>query len=105
MLKWRHWFMQLRTRLWIKPALTGLAAVAWIEMAYIASSWQMKPPFEIDRDVILSLLQILASTMLTVAIFAVTAMVSAFSSVTTTATPRASRLIMQDRSSQNALAA
>ena len=105
MLKWRYWLMQLRTRLWIKPALTGLVAVGWIEMAYIASSWQMKPPFEIDRDVVLSLLQILASTMLTVAIFAVTAMVSAFSAVTTTATPRASRLIMQDRSSQNALAA
>lgn len=105
MLKWRFLLTQLRTRLWIKPSLTGLAAVVWIETAYLAGTWTMQAPFEIDREVMLSLLQILASTMLTVAIFAVTAMVGAYSSVTTTATPRASRLIMQDRSSQNALAA
>ncbi|RYD41684.1 MAG: DUF2254 domain-containing protein, partial [Verrucomicrobiaceae bacterium] len=43
--------------------------------------------------------------MLTVAIFAVSAMVGAFSSVATTATPRATRIVMQDRSAQNALAA
>ncbi|SKA80231.1 Uncharacterized membrane protein [Prosthecobacter debontii] len=105
MLKWRYLLMQLRTRLWIKPALTGLAATVWIETAFIASNWRMRPPFEIDRELMLSLLQILASTMLTVAIFAVTAMVGAYASVTTTATPRASRLVMQDRSSQNTLAA
>nr|WP_226895329.1 DUF2254 domain-containing protein [Luteolibacter marinus] len=92
--------------MWIKPALTGLGAAVWIELALLLPRHlHFDPPFEIDRDLLLSLLQILASTMLTVAIFAVSAMVAAFSSVTTTATPRATRIVMQDRSSQNALAA
>lgn len=106
MSKFRYFLLQLRSKLWIKPALTGLGAVAWVEFALISPRFlPFDPPFEVDRDVLLSLLQILASTMLTVAIFAVTAMVSAFSSVTTTATPRATRIVMQDRSSQNTLAA
>lgn len=105
MAKLRYLLSQLRTRLWVKPALTGLGAVLWIEGAYLVSQhWRDEPWFEVDREVLLSLLQILASSMLTVAIFAVTAMVGAYSAVTTTATPRASRLVMQDRSSQNALA-
>ncbi len=98
--------MQLRTKLWIKPALTGLVAVLWIEASlYFGSRWTFEPPFKIDRDVLLSLLQILGTSMLTVAIFAVSAMVAAYSAVATTATPRASRLVMQDQSSQNALSA
>lgn len=52
----------------------------------------------------LNLLGILASTMLTVATFSVSAMVGAFAAVSTTATPRATRIVMADRSSQNALA-
>lgn len=105
MAKLRYLLSQLRSRLWVKPALTGLGAVLWIEGALLISQyWRGEPWFEVDREVLLSLLQILASSMLTVAIFAVTAMVGAYSAVTTTATPRASRLVMQDRSSQNALA-
>lgn len=106
MSKFRYFLLQLRSKLWIKPALTGLGAVAWVEFAMLSPRFiPWDPPFEVDRDVLLSLLQILASTMLTVAIFAVSAMIAAFSSVTTTATPRATRIVMQDRSSQNTLAA
>lgn len=102
----RYFLVQLRSKLWLKPALTGLGAVAWVEIALFTAGYsRLKPPFEIERDILLSLLQILASTMLTVAIFAVSAMVAAFSSVTTTATPRATQVVMEDRSSQNALAA
>jgi uncharacterized membrane protein len=106
MSKFRYLLHQLRSKLWLKPALTGLAAVAWVQLAYFSSSLLPdEMPVEIGRDLLLSLLQILASTMLTVAIFAVSAMVAAFASVSTTATPRATRIVMQDRSSQNALAA
>lgn len=106
MSKLRYFLFQLRSKLWLKPALTGLGAVAWVEIAWLAGGWtDAEPPVKIGRDVLLSLLQIMASTMLTVAIFAVSAMVAAFSSVATTATPRATRVVMQDRSSQNALAA
>ncbi|RYD46455.1 MAG: DUF2254 domain-containing protein, partial [Verrucomicrobiaceae bacterium] len=106
MSKLRYFLVQLRAKLWVKPTITGVAAVAWVEAAYVASySFSEKVPIQIDRDLLFNLLQILASTMLTVAIFAVTAMVGAFSSVATTATPRATRIVMQDRSAQNALAA
>ena len=106
MSKFRYILLQLRTKLWLKPALTGFGAVLWIELALLSGRiYDFDPPFDIDRDVMLSLLQILASTMLTVAIFAVSAMVAAFASASTTATPRATRIVMQDRSSQNALAA
>lgn len=106
MSKLRYILLQLRTKLWLKPALTGFGAVVWVELALVISrTYPIKPWFVIDRDVLLSLLHILASTMLTVSIFGVSAMVAAFSSVTTTATPRATRVVMQDRSSQNALAA
>jgi uncharacterized membrane protein len=104
--KFRYILLQLRSKLWLKPALTGFGAVAWIEIALMSSDYtDLEPPFGIEREILLSLLQILASTMLTVAIFAVTAMVAAFSSVSTTASPRATRIVMQDRSTQNALAA
>ncbi len=106
MSKLRYFLLQLRTKLWLKPALTGCGAVLWIELALVTGRVvDFDPPFDIDRDVLLSLLQILASTMLTVAIFAVSAMVAAFASASTTATPRATRIVMQDQSSQNALAA
>lgn len=106
MSKLRYILLQLRTKLWLKPTLTGLGAVVWVELALASVTWfRFDTPFDIDRSILLSLLQILASTMLTVAIFAVSAMVAAFSSVSTTATPRAMRLVMQDGSTQNALAA
>lgn len=106
MSKFHYFVLQLRTKLWLKPALTGFGAVAWVEIAWICGRlYEFHSTFEIDPDVLLSLLKILASSMLTVAIFAVSAMVAAFASVTTTATPRATRIVMQDRSSQNALAA
>lgn len=104
--KFRYFLFQLRTKLWLKPALTGFFAVVWIQLALLSGRfYDIEPPFDIDRDVMLSLLQILASTMLTVAIFAVSAMVAAFASASTTATPRATRIVMQDRTSQNALSA
>lgn len=106
MSKFRYLLLQIRSKLWVKPALTGLVAVGWVEGAYVVgNAFYGKSPIEIDRELLFNLLQILASTMLTVAIFAVTAMVGAFSSVATTATPRATRIVMQDRSAQNALSA
>jgi len=106
MSKFHYLLLQFRSKLWPKPALTGIGAIAWVEAAYIlGQEWGGRPFLQIDRDLLFNLLQILASTMLTVAIFSVSAMVSAFSSVATTATPRATRIVIQDRSAQNALAA
>ncbi len=106
MSKFRFFLLQLRAKLWVKPALAGLAAVGWVSLAWFAGhAIPRGGPVEISRELLFSLLQILASSMLTVAIFAVSAMVAAFASVAGTATPRATRVVMQDRSSQNTLAA
>ncbi len=106
MSKIRYLLIQLRTKLWIKPALTGFAAVLWVQLALVANRYlPYDALFNVEQDMLLSLLKILASTMLTVAIFAVSAMVAAFGLVATTATPRATRLVMQDSSTQNTLAA
>ncbi len=49
------------------------------------------------------ILQILASSMLAVTTFSLTAMVAAYGSATTNATPRATQLLVDDPTSQNAL--
>lgn len=96
---------EIRSKLWIKPGIMALAASGWVTAAYFAADWfPADTPVIVKRDILLNLLGILASTMLTVATFSVSAMVSAFAAVATTATPRATRIVMEDRSSQNALA-
>lgn len=82
----------------------GLAAVGWVTLAY-SFAWVIPDQFEygVKRDILLNLLGILASSMLTVATFSVSAMVGAFAAVANSATPRATRILMSDQSSQNAL--
>ena len=95
---------ELRSSLWLKPTITGLAAIAWVSIAYAGAEYlpaQLK--INIERGILINLLGILASTMLTVATFSAAAMVSAFAAVSTTATPRATRIVMEDRSTQNSL--
>lgn len=102
--KTEYFLRELRTSLWVKPTATGLAAVAWVSIAYAgAESLPDKMKVGVERDILINLLGILASTMLTVATFSVAAMVSAFAAVSTTATPRATRIVMQDKSTQNSL--
>jgi uncharacterized membrane protein len=82
----------------------GLSAAVWVSIAYsFAELIPEKFQYGVKRDILLNLLGILASTMLTVATFSVSAMVGAFGAVSNSATPRATRIVMADRSSQNAL--
>ena len=104
MTKTKYLFRELRSSLWIKPTVMSLAAVAWVSMAYLAAEYLPdKMKIGIERQILINLFGIMASTMLTVATFSVAAMVSAFATVSTTATPRATRILMQDRSMQNSL--
>eukprot|EP00903_Cladosiphon_okamuranus_P003482 g3480.t1 len=82
----------------------GAAAVSWVYIAYFCGRWIPDDMVvNIERESLINLLGIMASTMLTVATFSVTAMVSAYFAVSTTATPRATRIVMEDRSTQNSL--
>ncbi len=99
-------FRELRSSLWVKPSIMGIAAVAWVSFAYSGDRiLPDKMKIGIEREILINLLGIMASTMLTVATFSVAAMVSAFAAVSTTATPRATRIVMQDKSTQNSLTA
>ncbi len=104
MTKAEYLLTELQTRLWVKPSIMGIAAVFWVCFAYFGEQiWPEDLVLEVEREILINLLGIMASTMLTVATFTVAAMVSAYAAVSNTATPRATRIVMQDRSSQNSL--
>ncbi|EXJ14649.1 Putative membrane protein [Imhoffiella purpurea] len=58
---------------------------------------------KVSTDSVASLLNVMASSMLVIATFAVGSMVSAYSSASNTATPRSFKLVIADDISQNAL--
>lgn len=104
--KTEYLIRELRSSLWVKPSIMGIAALVWVSVAYSGDYFLPdKMKIGIEREILINLLGIMASTMLTVATFSVAAMVSAFGAVSTTATPRATRIVMGDKSTQNSLTA
>lgn len=95
---------RLGRRIWFRAALLTLAAVV---LALVAGLFGTVFPLQLTIDLgqgsVGSILQILASSMLAVTTFSLTAMVTAYSSATTQATPRATQLLMDDTTSQNVL--
>lgn len=59
---------------------------------------------ELGQESVSTILQIIATSMLAVTTFSLTAMVSAYASATQSGTPRSTQLLIADRTSQNALA-
>ena len=105
MTKFHYFLGRLKKKLWVRPTVMSLVAIGWVTMAYgmqffVKGAW----PFDIEKGTLTSLFAILASSMLTVATFAVSALVAAFSGVSSTSTPRARVLVMSDGTAQTALA-
>ncbi|MEH3040811.1 MAG: DUF2254 domain-containing protein [Sphingomonas paucimobilis] len=99
------WFVRTAARqIWFRAALISLASVVVAGFAGIAARLI---PYEFTGDIgqnaVGTVLEIIASSMLAVTTFSLTAMVSAYSSATQLATPRATQLMISDRTSQNAL--
>lgn len=104
--KWHWLLLQLTRRLWVRASLfailgvlTALGAVAFEHML----PWPL--PVDIGADAVGGILNILASSMLAVTTFSLGVMVSAYSAATSNVSPRATKLLMQDSTTQNALAA
>ncbi len=81
--------------------------IASVGAAFVAAimdtaSWPITLP-RINQDTIETLLAIMASSMLVIATFSMSSMVSAYASASTTGTPRSFPLIVSDDVSQNAL--
>jgi len=91
------WLKNRRNRLWVIPMITVLLAVALVFAAkWVGGFWMAKQLPDIQVATIDDLLTVIASSMLAVATFSLGILVSALSSSATTATPRATELLMGD---------
>ncbi|POR48294.1 putative membrane protein [Bosea psychrotolerans] len=91
--------------MWFRASLfsilaVGTALVAIVLGPYIPSDL----PTKIGADAVDNILGIIASSMLAVTTFSLSTMVSAYSAATSNVTPRATRLVMEDSTTQNVLA-
>ena len=104
MRQWSWILKRIIRQIWFRAAIISLLSVA---LAIVAGLVTPYLPYSFDADIgqrsVGTILQIMASSMLAVTTFSLTAMVSAYSSATQLATPRATQLMVSDPTSQNAL--
>ena len=104
MSRWQ-WLLTLFARkLWLRVSLMALIGVATaaagiVFAPYVPDDWSWK----IGAQAIDGILNVLASSMLAVTVFSVSTMVAAYGAATSNVTPRATRLLMEDNTSQNVL--
>lgn len=96
--------MKFVRSIWFRPAAYALAAMAAILFTpllagLVPDSWAGA----VNLESVETTLNILASSMLAVAIFALATMFSAFQAAAQAATPRARPLMTQDRTAQGAI--
>lgn len=102
----RFFLNRIGERLWVKPlliCLLSILAAFTAKMADRISALRAVPG--ITPESLQTLLGIITASMLGVAVFAVGSMVAAYSSASSTATPRSFSLVIADDVSQNALSA
>ncbi len=97
-------FLRANKLLWVKATYFALLAI----ITAIASIYLGEfVPFDIFQkigpDTVDTILNILASSMLAVTTFSLTTVVSAYAAATSSVTPRATKLLMEDSTAQNAL--
>ncbi len=104
MFKVKIFLIGLVKKMWPKVTAFALLGVA---SAFLAVLLRNRIPddiaYPIAQETVGTILNILASSMLAVTTFSLTVMVSAYSSATTTVSPRATQLVVQDHTAQNVL--
>lgn len=91
-------------RLWVKPLAMCILSIGAALTAKFADGMGLAPFVpSVSQGSIETLLSVMASSMLVIATFSVTSMVSAYASASSTATPRSFALVVADDSSQVAL--
>ena len=99
-----YWLHQVTRRIWFRASLYSLAGVLTALVAVRAAPFI---PDELSLTVggkaVDNILGILASSMLAVTTFALSAAVTAYGAAASTVTPRATQLLVEDRFTQNAL--
>lgn len=103
--RWRWLLGQTFRKIWFRATLFAIAAVI---TALISIFFKSMIPFsfslQVGAEAVDTILNILASSMLAVTTFSLNIMVGAYSSATTNVTPRATRLVVEDVTTQNVLA-
>ncbi|MBD8065347.1 DUF2254 domain-containing protein [Devosia sp. PTR5] len=97
---------QLAQRMWFLPAAFSVVAVVTLAIAFGMGRLipdQTNLPFTIKSAAVENILAVLASSLLTVAVFALSTIVSALASASSSSTPRAVPLIVGDRSAQTSI--
>lgn len=98
------WLKDRRNRLWVFPMLTAVLAAALAFAArWVGDLWLASRLPDIQAETIDDLLSVIASSMLAVATFSLGILVSALSSSASSATPRATELLMGDDDTRGAI--
>lgn len=104
MSRWMWVLHRLMRQLWLRATLIGgLGVLAAILAAVVERFIPWELPDFATSDAVDSILGIIASSMLAVTTFSLSVMTSAYGSATTNVTPRATKLMMEDRVTQNVL--
>ncbi len=94
----------LKRRIWFPVACYGVLGVAAALFALTGKYWIPDYAFiEVGSRSVGNILQILATSMLAVSTFSLTTMVTAYANAASNATPRASRLLVEDETAQRAI--
>lgn len=105
MSKWRWLVLQLTRRLWVRASLLAIVGViSALASIYLENYLPDELPANVGAGAVDGILEILASSMLAVTTFSLSVMVAAYASATSNVTPRATKLLMQDSTTQNVLA-
>ncbi|MEQ7918462.1 DUF2254 domain-containing protein [Xanthomonas sp. WHRI 1810A] len=103
--RWRWLLHQLTKRLWFRATLFSLLGVATALLAVVFKDFIPESlPAKIGADAVDKILGIIASSMLAVTTFSLSTMVTAYGAASSGVTPRATTLVMEDSTTQNALA-
>ena len=102
--RWGWLLLQITRRLWFRATLISLLAVAAALVSLVVSPFIPEGLAErLGADSVENILDIIASSMLAVTIFSLSTVVAAYAAATTNVTPRATRLLMADTTTQNVL--
>ena len=100
----RFYLNRIREHLWVKPLVICFLSIIVAFLAALADRFDFGQSVpDISAKSIETLLSIVSTSMLVIAVFAVGAMLSAYASASSAATPRSFFLVIADDVSQNAL--
>lgn len=95
---------RLSRRLWVRASLYGVVGISTALAAIVIGPWLPAGlPRSVGANAVDSILQIIASSMLAVTTFSLSTLVSATATAAGSATPRATRLLLEDPTAQRAL--